>query len=260
MAMNALYFGALLNEKPALLKRMIAFNALLRRADPGAEDGSEALPAALRAALMRYPSAEAAWRRQRAAETSDTLAAERGVWDFTDESERLVFLPAEALADLLAKAAASVLGGEISAALAQAERSAIRRTLGDAAVDFALARGRFQAGPLGEALREKLPLGTLEVRAQAAAALLYKTLEAGWPEKVRAAGRGLAEASPRLSMLIGASGRQDEAPEPFHEPLHEALPDGAGETAERALRRRIWQFIKKIIIRELDPAWLPFFN
>lgn len=256
MAMNALYFGALLNEKPALLKRMIAFNALLRRADPGAEDGSEALPAALHAALMRYPSAEAAWRRQRAAERSEPQAAERGVWDFTDESARLVFLPAEALADLLAKSAASVLGSEISAALTKAERSAIRRTLGDAAVDFALARGRFQAGPLGVALREKLPLGTLEVRAQTAAALLYKTLEADWPEKVRAAGRGLAEASPRLSMLIGASGRQDEAPEP----RHEALPDGAGETAERALRRRTWQFIKKIIIRELDPAWLPFFN
>lgn len=256
MAMNALYFGALLHEKPALLKRMIAFNALHRRGDPSAEDGSEALPAALHAALMRYPSAGAAWRRQRAAETSETQAAERGVWDFTDESARLVFLPAEALADLLAKAAASVLGGEISAALAKAERSAIRRTLGDAAVDFALARGRFQAGPLGEALREKLPLGTLEVRAQAAAALLYKTFEAGWPEKVRAAGRCLAEASPRLSMLIGVSGRQDEAPEP----RHEALPDGAGEAAERALRRRTWQFIKKIIIRELDPAWLPFFN
>lgn len=217
------YYRELLETKPALLAEMIAFN---RRQSTGAET-----PAGLSAhALQKYPALRQRWE---AAAKKKTPA--QGIWSFANESERLALLPDETLVGLAKMLAAAVYADAISKTVKRDEVTAVRETLGADICRWALVRGRFEAGSLAAALREGRPAGTtLSEALESLAGGALGALREGWSQALR------DETAARFDAM----------------PLRTSSP----LTLTPDVRRRVWFFVRKLILRELDKKWTPFFE
>lgn len=179
------FYRELLEENPALLARIVAFNrgGASSSAARLAKDWGEASPDVdWEDLLARHPdlSALAQKREGNADETSES-----DYWGFAEASERFALLTDEDLAKLFLRAAAAVYGNEIAVTLKKDEREALRACLGDELLRYAVLRGRWQAGSLAGDLKPYcagLPLPDAVVRLSHLVALL---LWAGWPEGLR---------------------------------------------------------------------------
>lgn len=225
---NAAFFSELLAAKPLLLRRIIAFNLDAEaRAAPALDP--------LSAAAARDPQIGRALRSL-CLKTTAGRPPTQGFWDFIEEPRRLALFDAASLDRLGKLAAAAAFGEEIALAIDRPHREALRTVLGADVCAYAVVRGRWQAGSLAEALRALAPAGTLDVRAAALARIVLEAAACRWPE-------ALAElAKPTLAALsLPAT----------------PLPAAA---AEGDMPLRIWRFLKKLILREMDPIWTTFFD
>lgn len=220
--MNSLFYLELLESKPRLLARMMAFN---RQAAPCAPTDSKWM--------------EAAWAHEDLREAlqgrSGAAARESGFWDFAEESRRLAFLTPEALARLAALSGAALMGTRIAHTIDRAGVTALRETLGDELYRYGLMRGRFQAATLTNELDALMPPTSIEALLPSYASLVVAIVRSAWPPP-------LVKRTEELVREAGLSEVQFPAP------------------PEAALCRRVWHFSKKIIFRELGGSWSEYFD
>ncbi|MCF0253243.1 MAG: hypothetical protein HUK26_02775 [Duodenibacillus sp.] len=227
--MDRSYYTELIAGNPECLKAVLLFNA--GRAARAAAPAAPQNPAAAKV-LARFPGLG---RRGRP-------AAPRAGDDFlplNEESQRLILLPAAELTRLGKLVAASAFGEPISTTIARDTVLELRAFLGQDIVHYAVRRGRFQVGGFARDLAQAAEAAaggeaTLAQRCGALARLSLEVVRAGWPEALQAA------ADPLFSAL--------------------ALPAcPAALPGDKAFRRRLWHFMKKTMVRELDGKWVKYF-
>ncbi len=216
--MNRYYFLELLDDNPALLGAVVRFNALIAP--------TEASP--LVAAARNYPDLKAVLASRQLADV--------GYWDFSEESRCLALLPADVVARLARTAAAAVYANDIARTVQRSDVLALRKFFGSALIDYALSRGRWQAGSHIRSVFERIE-GTekpIAERCTEAAVLAIASLKAGWPQALQdiAAARWSSSDLPRLGLPVLISGDD---------------------------RLTLWHFAKKLIQRELGSPWANYF-
>lgn len=219
--MNRLFFLELLESKPRLLARMVAFNS---PEVPRPPEGSATERAWAHEDLRRLLEKQAA---------SDAAAS--GFWDFAEESRRLAFFTPQALAQFSGLAAAALMGEQIARTIDRAGVAALKTSMGEDLYRYGLMRGRFQAAGLPAALERFLPDAAPEARFPVYASLVVAIVRSAWPRALAERTAGLVKEAGLTEMLF------PEAPEP-------------------ALCSRVWHFSKKIIVREQGGTWSEFFD
>lgn len=186
------------------------------------------LPTPLPTALAGVPQAARLWThpavRRRC---GGSCAADPDFWDFEDEVFRLAFLDAATLDRLALTFGVAVLAPEICRLLRRAEVCAARERLGELYA-YALHRARFQVNEISS------PFCTLEapldVRAQALGAWGLRALTRRCPPVLQS----------RFARLRPASGM-------------DTILDTEQQT-------RLWADMKKVLLKEVAPAWTPCFD
>ena len=249
--MNADFFAKSLEAKPTLLKRIIRFNREVLPASSGDEALQKGKNSSWLAALERSPSLFA--RYEAAKHTHDLELVSRGTgtaaffWDFEEPSTRLALLSPEAISRLGRLAASALLGEDFAKVLAKSSLQNLKAQLGEDVYRFAILRGRFMAGSLAETLHGWGTEYELPERAAFAAEAIFRTIRLGWPDALSRR----TEAHFTASTFVN-----DAAQLPLAEAHPLLLPWGEDGDA----RRRVWFFMKKIIVRELDSEWMQYFD
>ena len=216
--MNRYFFLELLDENPALLGAVVRFNAPAQPAD-----ALPLLSAAENHADLR--SVIASHRR-----------AGAGFWDFSEESRCLALMPSDIVSRLARTAAAAIYAEEIAHTVQKSAVLALREFFGSALIDYALSRGRWQAGASIRAVFANMQDAEkpLDERCAEAAVLSVASLKAGWPQTLQdlMTERWATADLPRLGLPALIAG--DE-------------------------RLALWQFMKKLIYRELGAPWTNYF-
>lgn len=215
------YFRDLLEGNPALLAEIVRFNLSGREQDSRPE-GAHAL------ALQNHPEVLEALRRR------TKQPARAGFWGFAAVPERLALLPPAELSQLGRMAAAAVCADELAGLLTRADVEAAREAIGADTLHWALVRGRFLIGTLAADLRTASGDAPLIEKLERLPRGLIAGVAEGWPEALREA------AAPRLAAMD--------------------LPEAAPIVLDADLRRRTCHFIRKLIYRELDAKWTPYFD
>lgn len=224
--MSAGFLAACQASRPALWRAILASNAApADRVDPAAADAARAaLPEEDAAGLL-------AWLASRPARRA---GPEGMFWDYAEESRRLALLDAGILAILAGVAGAAIHARDIARVLKRDEVLALRRDIGEEMVGYALHRGIYQAGGtrrVFSGLDRGLPLGR---RCRLHGAMAVRMVSRRWPEELR------TRSADRLP------------------PLPE---EGVGEPeADADVLRGVWLTVKKLLIREVVPAWAPCFD
>ena len=149
------FYRELLEENPALLARIVAFNrGGAASASPCvrfAEELSKDEPTDVDWAdlIARHPDLCALAAERTAPEEK----AGDDYWGFAETSERFALIPEDELDRLVRLAAAAVYGAEIAVTVRKDEREALRAKLGDDLLRYAVLRGRWQAGSLAGELK-----------------------------------------------------------------------------------------------------------
>lgn len=225
--MNRTFFAATLRNKPHLLRAMLSFNGL-RRLSPLPES------------LHGFPHAAALWQEDAVRRRYDASCAPKpDFWDFEDESCRLALLDAPTRERLVLTFGVAVLARDICRLLRKNEVRAAREGLGDALYTYAVHRAPYQVDPdvvPDPTVAAELPI---HLRARALGADCLRTLASRWPQALRDAVTWDAVALPES---------------------HDAATpaDRTGEQLEQ--HRRLWIAVKKVLLKEVAPAWTPCFD
>lgn len=219
--MNQAFYRELLHTKPKLLAEIIRFN---REPELKMDD-------ALAEAIARHPTLAT-----KVADRMGVQAAERDepCWQFAEPSERLVLLPQEVLERLGLMVAAALYAERTARLLMQSDVQSIKAFLGDDIYRWSLVRGRFLVGSLSQSLIVDEPETPLIYLVRHCPMSLYLGFVAGWADPLK----GRAETLFRQLNL------------PPAEPLVMSLE----------VRRQLWYFFNKLILREFDSQWTPFFD
>lgn len=223
--MNRFFFRELLANNSDVLRESFAFNPKERPVEPMPEGG-------LWDAARRCPDLSRIWARRHPQEYSPDTAP---YWDFTQDSHRLAFMTPEALTLLARLAAAAVFAPEIAATVLKTDIEPLHAFLGRDICNWALTRGRWQIGALRAPLAAAASGISLEQKCASLARLMLEAVRAGWPEALQT----------RTQSLFAAL----DLPDAYDAP---ALDPG--------LRDALWYFLKKLIVRELDKQWQPYFD
>ena len=219
--MNQAFYRELLQTKPKLLAEIIRFN----------REPAPVVTGPLAEAISRHPSLLAA-----AAARTGAHDARRSepCWQFAEPSERLVLLPTGVLERLGRMAAGALYADRMAHLLVQADVQELKAFLGDDIYRWSLVRGRFLVGSLAESIRSIEPGMPLPAVVRRTPMALFLGLAAGWDEPLRS----------RAQALFGSL----------------TLPPAEPAVLEPEVRRRLWHFFNKLILRELDSEWTPFFD
>lgn len=231
------FFGESLVRRPQLLAALLRAN----RPQPQVEEGLDV--AAVGAALGRDAAALCAWlhagvRRcpplpMCVASGASEDAAPPGLWDYAEESRRLGLVQAGHVRQLAAVAGVALHAQEVAQVVRRSECLALRRELGEELYAYALYRGQFQLGGVRRLFASLHSLLPLAQRCALHGVMALWVVARSWPEPYVARFAALA---PPL-------------------PQGEALPD-FGPAEGFAL----WLALKKLLLREVLPAWAPCFD
>ena len=224
--MNRHFFRELLEENPRLLQKMMQFNGraleLYHLPRGGIWD-----------AVERYPNLVAALTRGQTKE--DSLALREPVyWGFTEESHRLAFLSSTEIARLSRIVAVAVYAEEIAKTVDRESVLAVKKFLGEDLYNYGLSRARFQIGSLRKSLLTVFDRGSLSERLAWMARLSVEVMRRKWPVEL------LEKTDSVFSQLD-----------------YPSLPANVQVSDE--VRRQLWYFMKKIILREFDQKWAQYF-
>ena len=153
-------------------------------------------------------------------------------WDFSEESRRLALLDEADTRRLALLFGAAVHAQALSAVLARDEVARLREDLsadgGEDVLHYALTRGRFQAVQSARYLAGRDPAWPLSFRVRVHGRMALDAISRSWPANLRQ----------RFGVL-----EEDEH-----------------GTLSRQWRLGLWQDMKKILLREVVPAWTPCFD
>lgn len=181
------FYRELLEENPALLARIVAFNR------GGAASASPCVRFAEELSIDEPTDVDWADLIARHPDLC-ALAAERTApeekagddyWGFAETSERFALIPEDELDRLVRRAAAAVYGAEIAVTVRKDEREALRAKLGDDLLRYAVLRGRWQAGSLAGELKRFCAGLALPDAVERLSHLVAVLLWADWPEGLR---------------------------------------------------------------------------
>lgn len=226
------FFDALLAEGNALWPAVMRCNAHPRRT--AAETAAEGpLPASARAELE-------GWLAQipDSARGGEVRTEAEFFWDFSEDSRKLALLDDGQLARLAEVAGVTLHAPALARIVEREARRACREALGAELFDYAQTRGQYRTGAAGDIVARRdteLPLPE-RCRAHGWLALYFCSLR--WPKELR------LMFFRRLARLSGASGATV------------SLGNALGDTAWQAL----WRLLKKCLLREVAPAWKPYFT
>ncbi len=156
-------------------------------------------------------------------------------WDFEEESSRIALLDAACLQKLFLFFGASVWGDEISHVIVKKDRDDLTEKIGAEAYLFALKRGRFLTGHLYPFFSSLQQEDSLENKILATQKNVFSVLYGRWPSELRTA----------VSSLFSDTD--------FFQPETE-------RSADTVLFTSIWNAVKKILIREVDPQCAQCFD
>ncbi len=224
--MESSFFYHTVLEKPRLFRAILRFNDKIATY-PKTRAMLEALPQPLADAFF----ADSALLR----ELRHDEAAGPFYWDFEEESSRLALLDTACLQKLFLFFGASVWGDEISHVIVKKDRDDLTENIGAEAYLFALKRGRFLTGHLYPFFSSLQQEGRLEDKIAATQKNVFSVLYGRWPAGLRTAASSL-----------------------FSE--EDFFQTEAGRSADTALFTSIWNAVKKILIREVDPQCAQCFD
>ena len=161
-------------------------------------------------------------------------------WDFSEHSRKLALLDDPQLSRLAAVAGVTLHAPALARIVERRERASCREALGEALFEYAQTRGQYQTGAAGDIvarLDTDMPLPA-RCRLHGWRALHWCCQR--WPEALR---RLFQQRLERLAAGIAVGG--DEA--------RDAVLDDAGWQA-------LWRLLKKCLLREVAPAWAPYFT
>ncbi len=222
--MHKNYFLDVITRKPELFAAIMRFNGIAA----GSED--QGIPGTVRECCADLPSGclEELWGYAPSRQHLQRLGqpAEQ-FWDFSEESRCLALLDSETLDKLTVMYGACLHAPEIARTVRGTEVKRLRQALGEQIYLYALQRGQYQV-PTGRELFVGRHLDMpLEERIARHGREALEIIAADWPEHLRE--RIFGAAAPDLSF---AGGRQ----------------------------QGIWFDMKKILLREVAPAWAPYFG
>ena len=217
--MHEQFFVDVIRRKPALFTAMLAFNGLA-----GISPTREAFPAwdvpGLNATLIHT---ELALLRQRIP-SHETGA---GFWDFADEPRRLAFLAPKERERLCLVFGVSLHAVEITRIVLRDQVIALKESLGEDLVQYAVQRGQYQLGSVRQFFWTRDVRASLRERILLHGKLALALCGAAWPEELRS-----------------------------------RVPDleGTAESVSPVIGRSIWFALKKILLKEVAPQWTPCFD
>lgn len=170
-----------------------------------------------------------------------------GWWDFSEETQRLLLLPADDLHRLAFCFSAAVHAEELALVLDRERVRELRTCIGDDIFSYAIRRGRYQIGSLRQGIIAHLPPAPLLERVVLLARTVLLLMAQPWPDRLR---QHWQEKLQTMERLFPASVFSDSEPSPF-----ETLPQ-----LSREQRRALWFTLKKILLREAAPQWAPCFD
>ena len=220
-------------RKPELFKAMVDFNR--PRQERSAVAALRPL-GELGNALLSDPVIRKALNSNSPAQgTSDSW------WDFSDETFRLLLIEDAVLKKAALSFSAAVYAEELSLVIDRELVLKLRALLGEEIFSYALRRGRYQIGSLRSFLTSQFTSGALDERiAMLASAILFRLADS-WPERVRNLWLAKLRSSGMLSQELAD--------------IEEALP-----SLSREQRRALWFTLKKLLLREAAPQWVPCFD
>ena len=245
--MHKNYYLELIEGKPQLFAALLRFNGLSRESDPARQDGACAAPGAeqgteqdarllpaLPPALAPAVGAEvwqALWQHGPARKhLLSCSASPEPFWDFSEPSRALALLDAPILDKLALFFGASLHAQEIARTIQGRDMIQLRESLGQKVHEYALYRGQYQtpwARRLFAHRHNGLPLAQRTLlHGQEALGLLLST----WP----------AVLQERVPVRLVKAAPVDV---PSHPELH----------------RGIWFDMKRVLLKEVAPAWQPCF-
>ena len=169
-----------------------------------------------------------------------------GWWDFSEETQRLVLLPAEALHRLAFCFSAAVHAEELALVLDRERVRELRTCMGDDIFSYAIRRGRYQIGSLRQGIMAHLPPLPLLERVLLLARTVLLLMAEPWPERLRQLWQ---EKLLQMDRLFPSSFFSEDA-----------APFGPLPQLSREQRRALWFTLKKILLREAAPQWAPCFD
>ena len=234
--MDQRFLSETLSRKPELFMAMVGFNKAQLK---GSYDCALLSPLGdVGNSLFRDPTV-------RHACSSNTNRGEKAWWDFSEESCRLVFLSEEEIRRLALTFSSAVFAEEMALVLDKAQVLELRTLLGDEIFNYAIRRGRYQIGSLRPFLISCMPEARLAQRIQSLACAIMHGISRNWPEELR-------------KLWIEKLSKADMAtvsPEGGAANSNDILP---GLRAEQ--RRILWFTLKKLLLREAAPQWVPCFD
>ena len=225
-----------MSRKPELFTAMVGFNRAQLK-------GSSACP--LLSPLGNVGNALLHDPVVRRACADNSHRNENGWWDFSEESCRLVLLSETEVRNLALTLSAAVFAEEMALVLDRAQVVELRSLIGDEIFNYAIRRGRYQIGSLRPFLISCMPEARLAQRIQSLACAIMHGISRNWPEELRKLWiEKLSKADmATVSTEGGAANSNDILP------------------VLRAEQRRIlWFTLKKLLLREAAPQWVPCFD
>ena len=154
-------------------------------------------------------------------------------WDYAEESRRLALLAGSDLDALCRVAGAALHAPEIARTLRREEVLALRHALGEELYRYALHRGQYQLGGVRRLFARLHPSLPLAERCALHGSMALRLVASGWP----------AELARRFFSKFPDA------------PLTQDVPEfGEAEI------RDVWIALKKLLLKEVAPAWTPCFD
>lgn len=238
--MDQRFLDETVSRKAALFEAMVEFNRSQLRASSSASALAlcpNAAPALLNDAKIR--------RACMAASPDGAQAQPFSWWDFSDETRRLILLSREQLTRLALCFSAAIHAEELARILDREQVLRLRAVLGHDVFAYAIRRGRYQIGSLRQSFQAFAPSAPLAERILSLARTVLLLMGSDWPDELRAFWQAHV-----AQLDLGAGSPQNDATSALS-----ALP-----VLSREQRRALWFTLKKILLREAAPQWVPFFD
>ena len=217
------FFADALSNRPLLWQAMLRANS---RPSPCA------LTVETERVMGTFAAPVLAWLGQ-GSNTSSTVAAPEPFWDFAEESRRLALLDEGAVLGLTRIAGVALHAPEVAQVVQRDAQIALRQSLGEDLYRYALYRGQYQSGGVRRFFQQMHTGLPLAERCALHGSMALRLVAGLWP---------VALVQCFLSLL---------PPLPEEHPL---------PTLAEGEIRELWFVLKKLLLKEVAPAWAQSFS
>lgn len=231
--MDRPFFRHLLGTKPALWQAMLVFNGLCCSPMPEDPPALPGLTPEQTDQLRACPSLRGSVQHALLCAHKNTAHGSDAVspfWDFTEEPRRLALLPGDIRLRLALVFGVATHAALLARVVVRADLMVLQKELSEEMLRYALQRGCFQVTQAPALTQGYSPPQALVRNIRAYGLRALHRIRAGWPPTLLA--------------------RCPLPPEPF----------APQENRDEAACAVLWSDMKKILLKEVAPAWTPCFD